>query len=309
MERNFESAKTATVYNKIYACGRVVGYGRTPSGIRTFTLLIRGSQSEGRPARNIVLNVAYGRAADDHPDGIPIRSMIEMEGHLVSYSYRNEIFDRWGYVQYIEADKIEFIKPELEESFGVPGFSYKRSYVQVYLKGEVTRVTKTESTNEGRTSTWVNLSIRTSNSSRQGRGVVRVQFSSRMRVNDVGASCKEGDIVCLIGTFSTNTKTDRSGNRTNFENVIVDDMRIIEKKDAAKDAQRTAGNNSSARNTDAGTGRREDRTGDPLGTKQAEQETAMLEEAVKEVTEKTESEKAAAEEDSEETLESLIRSM
>ena len=314
MIKNLKNAVTADTFNKVYLRGRVVGYGHTASGIRSFSLMIRGSRMEGHPARNIVLNIAYGKAADRLPDGIPMHSVVEIEGHIVAYVYRNEVFDKWSYIQYIEADRIEFPKSELEESFGVSGFSYPSPYIKIYLKGELARVFKSEND-----ASWTNISVRTVANSRNGRGVVRAQFSSRMRVNDVGMKCREGDLVCLVGTFSTNTKTSRNGGITSFENIIVDDMQIIRRREETAAAKAAGEQQEKAAPAPAAPADKEDGAGEAVmtssGVVPAEKDetgeevmkTAPDADAVPAGSAEEVRENAA--EDAEDTVESLIGSM
>lgn len=246
MIRDYEGAKNSDVYNKVFALGRVINYGHTQNGIRTFELLVRGvpaadgrrtrnrRASEGEAAngrerendlaRNTILNIAYGSGADEHSGGIPLRSMVAIEGHINANSYKNEIFDRWGYIQYIEADRITFVPSEMEEVFGVKGFHYENTYVRTYLKGTVAKIIPPRNG-----SNWVNLSVRTSGRAHGGRGVVRAQYSVRMRrVNEIGMTLKEGDKICLVGTISSTDKPVR-GVLTHFEDVIIDDMQILER--------------------------------------------------------------------------------
>lgn len=64
---------------------------------------------------------------------------------------------------------------------------------------------------------------------------IRAQYSSRMRVNDV--QYEKGDTIALIGTFSSSSKTSKndSGRIVYFENVIVDDMAVVKRKDRAQE--------------------------------------------------------------------------
>ena len=241
MIKNFDGAKERDTYNKVYACGKVAGYGHTQNGIRSFELLIRGTPMITRPrredgqgeqsgnetgqqeppvVRNTVLNVAYG----NHDGELRRGSTVMIEGHIFANSYRNEIFDRWGYMQYIEADRIEPAMTEMEEVFGVRGFHYERNYVRVYLKGTIAKIIR-PTTRHG----WVSLSIRTSGRPRGGIGVVRAQYSTRMaRVHEIGARLKEGDRVCVVGMISTTEKHDRNGIPVHYENIIIDDLQLLE---------------------------------------------------------------------------------
>lgn len=254
MDRDFTSARNSGTFNKFYAFGRVIGFDRTTNGIAAFSLLIRrGTEPSANRAparrrivtsgaagnreltttapaapavRTLILNIAYGRALKLSPEGLKIGSVVEVEGHINSYVYKNDALDKWDYVQYFEADNIEEAPSELEVVFGKKGFSYKPFYISVYLKGEVGRILR-----DNRNSAWTNFSVRTSVGRRnRGRDVIRVQYSSRMRVNDVGVKLEDGDTVCLVGTVSTTTKADRSGVLNTFENIIIEDMQIVEKK-------------------------------------------------------------------------------
>ena len=59
---------------------------------------------------------------------------------------------------------------------------------------------------------------------------INVQYSDRMRVNDVKPS--KGDEICLVGTIYTK-KTDKDGSTRYYENIIVDDMGIVVKEEEA----------------------------------------------------------------------------
>ena len=235
MVKDFTRAKEARTFNRVYASGKVVRYGSTASGIATFVLLIRGMPTAGHPAENTLLDIAYGKAMKDHPNGIKIGSTVEVEGHIVGYTYWDEFSSVWAYIQYTEASRIRVLKPEIDEVFGLSGgFAYERPYARVYLKGEIAKILRGDSQNS---SGWTNMAIRTGTSPRKGEGVIRVQFSSRMRVNDVGKKCEEGDRVCLTGIFFKKTKRGKDGVPRYFENIIVDDMLIVEKKSAENAAE------------------------------------------------------------------------
>lgn len=279
MVKDFTRAKSDRVFNRFYALGRVTGYERTTNGMAAFALLIRRGSDQpaaaGRPAarrpiiasgsnvpsgnreltttvpsapavRGLTMNIAYGRNLKLPPEGLIVGSVIEVMGHITTYIYRNEALNKWDYVQYFEADEIENVPSEFDVAFGTRGYSYPPFYVTVYLKGEVGRILR-----DNRNSDWTNFSVltRTGRGSRS-RDAVRVQYSSRMRrVNDVGVKMEDGDIVGLIGTVSTTTKADRSGVLKTFENVIVDDIKILEK--GKKEAPATEESTSAAEGTPA----------------------------------------------------------
>ena len=232
MIKDFSKAKTDEYYNRFYARGRVVGYGLTPSGMRTFVLFIRGNGTDSHKARNMFLNIAYGRDVIDsitgNGVGVPVGTTVEVEGRFVGILYRNEAWGRSSYIQYMVADKLETAGTEMEDVFGTKGFSFGRPYTRVYFKGYIRSANVPK---EGEPRPWTMLTIRTGQ-----RNTVRVQCSERMRANDVAKLCRKGDYVCMIGIISTVRKERREGGFVDYENIIIDDIQIIRKAENGDEA-------------------------------------------------------------------------
>ena len=86
-------------------------------------------------------------------------------------------------------------------------------------------------------SIWHKLTIRVDGDSEDRRANhIRAQYSDRMRVNDV--QYEKGDTVALIGTFSYSRKVAKHDDAriVYFENVIVDDMAVVKKKEKAQES-------------------------------------------------------------------------
>ena len=208
-------ARTKDTYNRFFARGRIIGIGMDDYGHKRFVLYIRGTggpraskngeeKENVKPApgaRPVYLSIAFG---NNTPYNVRISDIVEVEGHMVAYPYKNEAVDKWGFIQYLKADSITPAVSELTKVFGeeAAGFSTGRHYSRFYLKGVH----------------------------------IRAQYSDRMRVNDV--QYEKGDTVALIGTFSYSRKVAKHDDAriVYFENVIVDDMAVVKKKEKAQES-------------------------------------------------------------------------
>ena len=221
MRKDYGEANKGNKFNKVYLRGKVVAYGTAPNGAPTFVVMVkRGVKDEnGKETAPIMIDVAYGNAKIIGAEEVKLQRHVEVEGHLVAYSYRNEIWGKWSYVQFVMADNIEAIKPKLTEVFGVEGFAFDPYYSEYYMKGEVEYIRKPEN---GRG--WIVMTV---NAGKDAS--VRTQFSSKMRVNDVGRTCQVGDIVCLTGTIHSTIKEGRENRNVKFENLLIDDLAVIKR--------------------------------------------------------------------------------
>lgn len=237
-------ARTKDTYNRFFARGRIIGIGMDDYGHKRFVLYIRGTggpraskngeeKENVKPApgaRPVYLSIAFG---NNTPYNVRISDIVEVEGHMVAYPYKNEAVDKWGFIQYLKADSITPAVPELTKVFGeeAAGFSTGRHYSRFYLKGVVIDKYKKEG------SIWHKLTIRVDGDSEDRRANhIRAQYSDRMRVNDV--QYEKGDTVALIGTFSYSRKVAKHDDAriVYFENVIVDDMAVVKRKEKAQES-------------------------------------------------------------------------
>lgn len=242
-------ARTKDTYNRFFARGRIIGIGMDDYGHKRFVLYIRGTggpraSKNGEEkenvktasgARPVYLSIAFG---NNTPYNVRISDIVEVEGHMVAYPYKNEAVDKWGFIQYLKADSITPAVPELTKVFGeeVAGFSTGRHYSRFYVKGVVIDKYKKEG------SIWHKLTVRVDGDLDDRRANhIRAQYSDRMRVNDV--QYEKGDTVALIGTFSYSRKTAKYDDTRimYFENVIVDDMAIVKKKEKEQGSSFTRG--------------------------------------------------------------------
>ena len=143
-------ARTKDTYNRFFARGRIIGIGMDDYGHKRFVLYIRGTggpraskngeeKENVKPApgaRPVYLSIAFG---NNTPYNVRISDIVEVEGHMVAYPYKNEAVDKWGFIQYLKADSITPAVPELTKVFGeeAAGFSTGRHYSRFYLKGVV----------------------------------------------------------------------------------------------------------------------------------------------------------------------------
>ena len=246
---DLEEARTSDTYNRFFARGRIIGIGMDDYGHKRFVLYIRGTGGpkvsknvEGKEnvkpspgARPVYLSIAFG---NNTPYNVRVSDIVEVEGHMVAYPYKNEVVDKWGVIQYLKADSITPAVPELTKVFGeeAKGFSTGRHYSRFYVKGTVVDKYKKEGT------IWHKLTVRVEGNLDDRRANhIRAQYSDRMRVGDV--RYEKGDTVALIGTFSYSKKTARndSGRIVYFENVIVDDMAVVKRRENAQDNSFTDG--------------------------------------------------------------------
>lgn len=216
-----EDAKVKETYNKVFARGKIVGFGKNDYGMKRFVLYVRGRTVQNKEKNPLYMSVAFG--TDVNRD-YRVGDMVEVEGHLIAYPYKNEVWNKWGYVQYLVADRISICKSELNSVFGVDGgFALERQYCRVYLKGTVTNKYSKEGSGWHRFTILVDVN-------EEGRrpNRVRVQYSDRMRVSEV--EYKEGDKMVVIGTMASSMKKRENDEIRYFENVIADDMCVYEKK-------------------------------------------------------------------------------
>ena len=246
---DLEEAKTKDTYNRFFARGKIIGIGVDDYGHKRFVLYIRGiggtvaqrNKEEKETVktvsgpRPVYLSIAFG---NNTPHNVRVTDIVDVEGHIIAYPYFNEAVNKWGFVQYLKADSIALSVPELTKVFGedAVGFSTGRHYSRVYVKGEVIDKYKAEG------SIWHKLTLRVDGDmDDRRRNDIRAQYSSRMRVNDV--QYEKGDTIALIGTFSSSSKTAKndSGRIVYFENVIVDDMAVVKRKEHEQDGSIAGG--------------------------------------------------------------------
>ena len=246
---DLEEARTKDTYNRFFARGKIIGIGVDDYGHKRFVLYIRGiggSRAQRNKeeketvktvpgSRPVYLSIAFG---NNTPHNVRVTDIVDVEGHIIAYPYFNEVVNKWGFIQYLKADNITQSVPELTKVFGeeAVGFSTGRHYSRVCVKGEVIDKYRAEG------SIWHKLTLRVDgdNDDRR-RNDIRAQYSSRMRVNDV--QYEIGDTIALIGTFSSSSKTAKndSDRIVYFENVIVDDMAVVKKKERAQEGSFAGG--------------------------------------------------------------------
>ena len=246
---DLEEARTKDTYNRFFARGKIIGIGMDDYGHKRFVLYIRGTGGPKAPknveekenvkpapgARPVYLSIAFG---NNTPYDVRVSDIVEVEGHMVAYPYMNEVVGKWGFIQYLKADSITRAVPELTKVFGeeAAGFSTGRHYSRFYLKGMVIDKYQKEG------SIWHKITVRVEGDLDDRRANhIRVQYSDRMRVCDV--QYEKGDTVALIGTFSYSRKMARndSDRIIYFENVIVDDMAVVRKKERTQGTSFTEG--------------------------------------------------------------------
>ena len=242
-------ARIKDTYNRFFARGKIIGIGADDYGHKRFVLYIRGIGGARAPrngeeketvkvapgSRPVYLSIAFG---NNTPHNVRVTDIVDVEGHIVAYPYYNEVVGKWGFIQYLKADSIAPSVPELTKVFGddVKGFSTERQYSRVYVKGEVVDKYK------GEGSIWNKMTIRVEGDlDDRRRNDIRAQYSDRMRVNDV--QYEIGDTIALIGTFSSSRKTAKndSDRILYFENVIVDDMGVVKRKEREQAGSFTGG--------------------------------------------------------------------
>ena len=217
---NLEEAKTNETYNKVFARGKIVGFGKNDYGMKRFILYVKGRIAQDREKNPLYMSIVFGNEVSRD---FRVGDMVEVEGHMIAYPYKNEVWDRWGYIQYVVADSIEVCRPELSRVFGIEGgFAIEKPCCRIYLKGTVTN----KYTKEG--SSWHRFTVLVDDDKKNSRSNrVRVQYSDRMRVSEV--EYEEGDRITVIGVMSSSIKGKDKEIRY-FENVIADDMAVYEKK-------------------------------------------------------------------------------
>lgn len=216
MVKRFEYTKNS--FNRFYLCGKVVAYGMTPSGAPTFVLAISKDAedvTERDPSAVSLVDVAFGNVWKEQKE-LPLHAMVEVEGHVEGYDYRNEVWNKSSHVQFFVADQIEMVSSKMSEAFGHKGSTYKRDYSEFYIKGEVIWL------NNNTNNAWSIITIRVGR-----KRYIRAQFLKPTEYNGLRVSCATGDMVCATGTVSTAIKPGKDGNRVKFENLNIDDLHVI----------------------------------------------------------------------------------
>lgn len=210
--------------NYVEASGKIVGIGRDDYGRKRLVLFIRGYQQR-RP-----IYASFAISKDVNID-FKVEDNVVIKGRIVAYLFENELWNgRTTYTQYLVADSVVPDETELKRVFDVDGgFAYKDPYIRVYLRGEVIKKTINEQAG------WINFILRIPNETGK-TNEVRLQFSKRMRVNDV--EFEEGDEMVVFGTMSSKRKN-INGQVRSFEDFIVDDMAKIEKQESKNVEEKT----------------------------------------------------------------------
>lgn len=197
------------VTNYVRAKGRIIGLSIDDLGNKRIVLFIRGYQQR-RPI--------YAPFVIDKNTEInfEVNDYVDVEGRVNAFIYDNEVWTKTSlYTQLMMADKIIKDKPELEKIFGLKGgFGYEDPFIRVFLKGKVIKKSIDEKNG------WTNFTINVKNDKNKD-SQVRLQFSNRMRVNDV--KFEEGDSVATVSNLSSKRKQ-INGETIDFEDLIVDDM-------------------------------------------------------------------------------------
>ena len=226
---------TINNHNKVSARGRNIFIGQNDYGYKSVMLSIRGRDRKREVRVSFVLGT-------DLPSNVTMHSFVKIEGYVNANVYKNDVWNRSSYIQYFVADKIELDKTQLEEAFPEDckgrGFAYARSFVNVALKGEIVKLTKSEDKSvegTGKSRVWTRITLRVDPVKGKNRpSLVHMQYSSNMRVNDL--SLNVGDKVCVVAIVSSKSKqsenvVSRKNSRQHikyFEDIIVDDIAIIE---------------------------------------------------------------------------------
>lgn len=222
MEKEFESTKKYNRFNRVYLCGKVVAYGITPSGAPTFVLAISKDAedvTERDPSAYSLVDVAFGNVRKEQRE-IPLHSTVEVEGHVEAYDYMNEVWKKSSHVQYFVADRIEPAESRMKEAFGYKGNTYRRHYSEFYIKGEIVWL------NTNTNNAWAIITIRSGRKS-----YVRAQFLKPTEYNGLRTSCAMGDMICATGFISTAIKSGKDGNRIKFENLNIDDIYVVSRRE------------------------------------------------------------------------------
>lgn len=223
--------------NQVDARGTVYGFGRDNYGhqrVLIFAGVMRGgyrrrtekAQDERRNQDGRPVIVSFS-TPDDVSQSFRIGDHVHVTGHVVGYSYHNEVWNRQGYMQYIVLDSIEPEKSNMEVWFGKRGFTYPESSASVLLCGTIAHVTKSQN---GNGASYTRLSIRLSNGSSKRENSVNVQYNDHMRVAKLIP--EEGDTVAVWCGISFKKKGEGLDAHY-FEDLVVSDMVILRKADGS----------------------------------------------------------------------------
>lgn len=200
--------------NYIEAEGKIVGIYSGNKDRKMVTIFIRNANTNGR---DTYLSFNY---KEEMLEGVEINDHVKIKANVLSYKYREN-----NYAQFLICEEITKIKPEIIEVFGVEeGFNYKNNYVRAYFAGEIENI---QNSSNG----WVIVELKIPSKSENENyefNTVRCQYSRRMRVNDV--DIEVGDKICLAAVMTSRRKSTSNDEIITFENFIVDDMAIVEKK-------------------------------------------------------------------------------
>ena len=215
MEKNF------TPVNEFVARGIVQFIGRSNFGGRVLRLLVK----ERRNTLTLNLSLEEGVAR-----GIGRKDRVVVKGYTRAYSFHNDALDKDSSVMYFVATDVKRDTPELAQRFGENmGLFYPEPVFRAFISGRVTEAITLKN------GAWGQITVETCGGGRDLRPsfvVLRYYMGGRLPVFDY----EPGDIICTrLSAFTPIKKSDK-GREYIFQNLVVEDIAYLDKKNKQKGA-------------------------------------------------------------------------
>lgn len=208
--------------NKVTARGRIANIYRDERGNTTFSLTIV------RRNRVDEMNFVYMGTL---PPDIKSRDHVAIDGHVVSYRRRGRDGAPGRNVQYFVADKVERMKPFLEEMFGRKGYYYEPDFFVACFKGTVVNVV-----NGG--PKFGKLIIETEKEGKEPGARAALSYYKGGRLPRI-EGIQESDIVSAVcNIFTPEPEEGKEGFR--FEDLTVEDAIVTKAAKTDKPAKEDA---------------------------------------------------------------------
>lgn len=201
--------------NEFVARGIVQSIERSRFGGRVLKLIVRERRTT--LTLNLTLEDGAGR-------GIGRKDRVIVRGYTRAFSYHNDSQNKDSSVMYFVATDVKQDETELSQRFGIDtGIFYPEHVFRAFVSGKVKTAEKLRDGN------WGHLTIETCGGGRDLRPsyvVLRYYLGGRLPVFDY----EPGDYICARLSAFTPIKQSKNGNEYIFQNLVVEDIAYLEKK-------------------------------------------------------------------------------
>ena len=204
-----------TPVNEFIARGIVESIGRSPYGGWTMMLIVK----ERRSTLKLSISLEHQIARE-----IGRKDRVVVRGYTKAFTYHNDALDKDSEVMYFTATSVEHDTPELAQRFGEGlGMFYPEPIFRAFILGKVSKVARQEN------NAWAQLTVETCGGGRDLRPsfvVLRYYTGGRLPIFDY----EVGDVVCARLSAHTPEKQGKNGRTHIYQNLIVEDIAYIDKK-------------------------------------------------------------------------------